>query len=164
MFFSTVFKLYHRTQSLEKENKKIFLMESRCIRAARHPLSTCETAFTKVNIAWPHGHSNILYLRTCTISCGLPMCGEMGLTLYFCASCALFFLCMRWRFVKNIAFYLWKNFLIRRSNSFNKPHGANNLSCWERSPPPDLRTPDSRFLTPMPCFRHNLLTRVEMRL
>ena len=41
-------------------------------------------------------------------------------------------------------------------------HAANKLSCRESSIPV-VRTPDSWFLMPIPCFRHNLLTSVEMR-
>ena len=65
MFFSTGIKLYHRTQNFEKWNKEISFCESLffvLLFAGVHLRHA-----SRINIACPHGHSNILYLWTCTI-------------------------------------------------------------------------------------------------
>ena len=46
---------------------KIFLIKSRCFDHG--PFEVHVRCADKINITCPYGHSNILYLRTCTISC-----------------------------------------------------------------------------------------------
>src|SRR5437764_12102688 len=82
MFFSTGVKLYHSTQNLRKWNKYFFPL-----RVAAFVLRLREVHLSCVsrdNITWPHGHSNILDLRTCTmllLVAGYRCCFSKSFTL-----------------------------------------------------------------------------------
>ena len=151
--------MYHRTHNLRKWNKYFSKCPVPGDQELQPLLSVC---VTWVNITCPYGHSNILYLRTCTIhyvpvfSCSLaykvfvfcsltqPVISFWRVLLRRCLLCS----------VENFQLY-WE----KRDKHY---HGVNRLSCLERSLA-DVPMPESWFLTPMPCLRHSLLTKVEMR-
>jgi hypothetical protein len=145
--------------------KEIFLL-SVVVFGCCHLLTYIVVAVSRINIPWPYGHSNILYLRTCTIlfntGCGL---------LWDRKPCVLCWLCLSGcdagsELIPVGIQFLWKTFCISplcvRLGDDVEHHSANNLSCLEKSLP-ELGRPESCFLSPIPCFRHNLLTKAEMR-
>jgi hypothetical protein len=146
--------------------KEIFLL-SVVVFGCCHSLTYIVVAVSRINIPWPFGHSNILYLRTCTILFNTGFWSSLDrkprVLCWLCLSGSD--ACSRVD-PRRHSIFCGKLFascpFVFVSVMDVERHSANNLSCLEKSLP-ELGRPESCFLSPIPCFRHNLLTKAEIR-